>query len=246
MARKRLSRSSRKKKERTLKSNTTILAFCYADGIICAADKKLSVDDSIVTTEYEKINAVSDHSYILGSGSVWLIQHLCEMVSEHVRAYATEHGSAMSVYEQAKYLAETCREEADEDDFGGILAGADADGSHRMFRVDDEGTVVPCSRYIACGSGGESAMVTLELLWPRAWLAGLDLTRGIELAIRAIAVAALHDNGTSDPRVVPPSIASISMGAAVIPPHEVARMCEVLFTKERAMQERIKANPRFS
>ena len=233
----------RKGKKEARTSGTTVLAFRYEDGIICAGDRLLDLNDGFIARDYQKIHRVTDDSLFLAAGTLSLIQEIHDLFTQKCQ----EADDAMSVREQAIELARLCRDtemEEEDDEFDAILAGVNADGTHEMFRVDDNGVVVPFWRFSACGSGGEAALATLHLYWGQAWLDGLDLSRGLSLAVRAMGIAALHDTKSSDPRLTPPSVAVISDGARYVADDEVFRVCERIARGDSQLADELAADIR--
>lgn len=233
-------------KRRSLKSGTTVLAFRYPDGIVCAGDRMLDLNDGTIITDYQKIMRVTEGSLWLASGTVHYIQEIHDLLAGKCQEHESEYKRAPTVREQATMLVELCRDTEKDEDVGmdAILAGVDDDGAHRMYRIDEDGVLVPFSRYSSCGSGGEAAAATLDLYWKRAWLDGLDLPRSISLAVRAMSIAALHDSNTTDPRLAVPTVAVISDAARHLAEDEVAKVCERLFKGDAQLEAEIAADER--
>ena len=171
------------------KSETTIVVFRYTDGLICAADTQVSMGSSIVSQSFNKIMKLGSNSFLVASGSVACIQMLCDQLRRRCEEFEDLNEVTVSVQGQARYLSELCRATGEGASFDGIIAGVNRDGRHYMLRVSADGSVLAYDPFATCGSGGDAAMVALDLLWMPLWNQGLTLNKGVTLAIQAIAMA---------------------------------------------------------
>lgn len=214
------------------KSETTILAFRYADGIICAADRQVTEGRSILSQEYEKVFKISSNSILLGSGSVVCLQEVCREMQYRCKDFEEQHGVPISIHGQVNFLSALCKNFDENASFDGIMAGVNRDGRHHLFLVDDDGSILPFDPFLARGSGSDSATSVLHVLWGSYWTNGLTLAKGIELAVLTIGIAAVYDSGSSDPRVATPTVAVIDSEARFVPKNVVAAAYESLLRKE--------------
>lgn len=216
-------------------SKTTIVAFRYADGIMCVADRKTSqYGYGIFSNRSQKIYQVSYSSFLLGCGSVGSIQEIRDyLLTVCTSAYRT-YGVPLSIQGQAKYAARLCngiRRFLDgwEFSFGGILAGFSTDGTSAIYTIDEDGSRIESTDYVAMGSGGDNATVALDVLWKRAGGHSMDMLRALQLAIEVMHRASDRDSGSSPSPVMHPTVSIISDGIGMFLEDDIVKSFNRLF-----------------
>lgn len=213
----------KKKRSQNPESRTTIIAFRYRDGLVCVADRKVSVGYGIMSEEFRKINQVSLNSVLLGCGSVGSGQEMEDHLKSRCTSFYNAHGVPISIHGQARALARWCNwyRAVDWDfSFGGILAGSNADERTHIFAVDDGGSYIESRHFYADGSGGDGATIYLDV----AWKPDLSFDRAVRLAVEAVYHSAKRDSGSSPLSVAVPTIALVfnAGGVMFVPEDDVA------------------------
>lgn len=202
-------------------SKTTIVAFRYADGIMCAADRKTSsYGYGIFSQRSQKIYQVSPMSFLLGCGSVGSIQEVSDQLKARCMSVLRAYGIPLSIQGQAKYTARLCNHirrflDGWDFSFGGILAGSSYDGSSHIYSIDEDGSRLDCPDYTASGSGGDNATMALDILWKRAGGHSMSMERALQLAVEVMYRAADRDSGSSALQVIHPTVAVITGGVGM-------------------------------
>ncbi|HUO75801.1 MAG TPA: hypothetical protein VMU12_02725 [Candidatus Paceibacterota bacterium] len=214
-------------------TKTTILAFHYADGIMCAADRKTTgYGFHIISQESVKIYQVSAASLMLGCGYVGQIQLIRDKLESRCESWQRAYELPLSIYAQAKFIAAWCRWLAMftyDFQFGALITGMDPDGSFKLYEVAEDGSQIRFDHYQASGSGGYEATVILD----KAYKPTMDEKAAQRLAVEAIFHAANRDSGSSPIQVALPTIVTITKaGVKRIPDAQVmSEVAQVLMDK---------------
>lgn len=191
-------------------TKTTIVAFHFADGIMCAADRKTTgYGYHIISQESVKIYQVSAASLMLGCGYVGQIQLIRDKLEAQCESWQRAYELPLSIYAQAKFIAAWCRWLAlftYDFQFGALITGMDPDGSFKLYEVAEDGSQIRFDHYQASGSGGYEAVVILD----KQYKPDMDEKAAQRLAVEAIFHAANRDSGSSPIQVALPTIATIT------------------------------------
>lgn len=215
-------------------SKTTIMAMKYADGVLCAADRKTSGwGYSIMSQDSVKIYKVSAFSVLLGCGSVADIQLAEKTLGEANEEFREDNEFPLTMDAQANHLAMLCRWwnywYGENFSLSTILAGVDAYGTD-IYEIDQDGSTLVRRDYTATGSGGFRAEDQLDARYED----DLSLSRALEVAMHAMYHAGLRDSGSSPPIIATPSVATMNLrsGVRFLPDETVERaLGRVLLTK---------------
>lgn len=215
-------------------SKTTIMAMKYADGVLCAGDRKTSGwGYSIMSQDSVKIHRVSSFSVLLGCGSVADIQLAEKTLREVNEEFREDNEFPLTMDAQANHLAMLCRWwnywHGEDFSLGTILAGADAYGTD-IFEIDQDGSMLVRPDYTASGSGGFRAEDQLDARYED----NLSLDAALEVAMHAMYHAGLRDSGSSPPIIATPSVVTVNLrnGVRFLPDARVERaLGRVLLTK---------------
>ena len=171
---------------------TTVGLVC-SDGVILAAEKRVSYGYYIMSRAGKKVFKITDRIGAACAGLVSDMQILVREVGAYARLYEYEVGRPMSVRAAAKLMSNIL--------FAQrlfplltqtIVGGIDEEGPV-LYVLDPLGSVVP-DKYAAVGSGAEIAMGVLEADYKD----GIAVSDGRELALKAIRSAISRDAISGD------------------------------------------------
>ncbi len=141
--------------EKNLKTGTTILGFTYKDGVILAADRKVTLG-SLNINNLQKVFPIIGKIYLAHAGSVSDNQYLLKILRAEARLKELETRRPVLIDELA-HLASMISFNNKNPFTGGyevilILGGVDAEGP-KLFDVWGDGATVQHKKYVTNGSG---------------------------------------------------------------------------------------------
>ncbi|MBI4119309.1 MAG: hypothetical protein HY456_00495 [Parcubacteria group bacterium] len=207
--------------ENRARSDTAVLAFEYCDGVIMAADRRMTIGDDIASDTVRKISQISRYSVIGDSGVVAVIQLITESFQKTLTAFRFKTHDDIPIANQIKILKNILREASFilgniESEF--LLGGFDL-SKNRAVIVKLEGFlggVIPQKVFGAIGSGGDKSITTLRNYFCIDKRAPKETSRedAIMLAIKGIA-AASQEIHVSPPQISPPGIVCVDKNGVV-------------------------------
>jgi proteasome beta subunit len=144
----------------TLKGTTTIGAVCK-DGVILAADTRVSMGYFVAHKHGKKVYKIDDHLAMTIAGTVADAQRVVDILTANAQLYKIGNGRPMSVSSAARFVANLLfsnryvplETEA-------LVAGLDDSGPH-VFRLDPFGTLIE-EKCVSTGSGSPVAYGVLD------------------------------------------------------------------------------------
>src|SRR3990172_6266143 len=177
-----------------LKTGTTGLAFRYRDGVIVAADKRVTAG-YIVGKNIEKIHMLQKNVGMAISGSVSDAMSLVDLLRAELKLYNYDHGYLASVKSTATLLGLICHNGFRSLMFYWvqlIVAGVDQDGS-QLYSIDPSGAVNK-DNYMVIGSGSLFSLSKIE----DGWKEGMTKEEAKALAKQALSLSISRDLYTGD------------------------------------------------
>ncbi len=176
--------------EKQLKTGTTTVALVCKDGIVLAADKRVTSGYQIQNKGFEKIYSISDSMAVTVAGSVSDIQLFTKYIKAEIRLKTLRTLREVSVKEAVNllstFLYNGLRMQGSIAHF--IVAGKDSSGFH-AFDLGPDGSIMPIEDYMASGSGSVYAIGTLEPLYKP----NMAIDEATKLAVKAINSAVQRD-----------------------------------------------------
>jgi proteasome beta subunit len=179
---------------------TTILALCYADGVIVAGDRQATEGYQVAHRRIEKVYKTDEHSVVAIAGAAGPAIEMARLFQTELEHYEKVEGDGLSLEGKANKLGQMIRMNLPMAMQGlvvvPIFAGYDlrrAEG--RIFKYDVTGGRYEEADYAATGSGGKDARSTLK----RLYRAGAPRDDGLRWAAEALVDAAEEDVGTGGP-----------------------------------------------
>lgn len=176
-----------------MKTGTTTVALLCKDGIVLAADKRVTSGYLISNKKFEKIFPISESIAVTVAGTVSDIQLLTKYIKAELSLRAIRTGREASVKEAVNLLGMFV--------YGNIrkysiipgvshfiVAGKDGDGFHG-YDISPDGSIIEIDDYTSSGSGSVMAYGVLETLFKP----NMSIDEGVKLAVKAINAAVQRD-----------------------------------------------------
>ncbi|MFD9903996.1 proteasome subunit beta [Streptomyces sp. NPDC059063] len=179
---------------------TTIVAATYADGVLVAGDRRLTMGNVIAHREYDKVFPADGHSAIAIAGTAGLAVELIKLFQLELEHHEKIEGTALSLVGKANRLTTLVRGNLAMAMQGlavvPLFAGYDLDrGAGRVFTYDVTGGRSEERGIAATGSGSVYARGSLKKLY-REGMSEHDI---VLAAVQALYDAADDDTATGGP-----------------------------------------------
>ena len=170
-------------------TGTTIVALRATDGVVLAADRKMSLGGRFTANkDVRKVEQVHPTAAVAISGSVGPAQAFVRRLRAEASLYDSRRGDPMSL----TALSRTAGSVARGLPISPLLAGVDDEGGH-VYELDGGGSVME-DAYAAGGSGMQLAYGVLE----RRYDGVSDLADATEAAVDAVAAASERDTASGN------------------------------------------------
>jgi len=175
------------------KTGTTTIAIKCKDGVVLAADKRVTAGYLVANKKFNKVVEVTDKIAVTTAGTVSDVQLLVKLLKAELKlkdirtareSYVPEAVSLLSslVYNNIRKFSTI----AGISHF--IVGGADSKGQH-IFDVGADGSVTEVDDYVSSGSGSVMAYGVLETLYKEE----ISVEQALDLAKKAINAAVQRD-----------------------------------------------------
>ncbi len=186
-------------KKSILKTGTTILGIVCKDGVVMAADRQVTLGQSIVHAKNaEKVWKANDYLVISGCGVMSDIYRVPKLLSAELKLKELRSKSRPTVKQASSLLANMSYHGIRQPSMipqqaGFLLAGFNEDGSVELYSVGVDGAVEIVEDYDASvGSGMPYVLGFLE----RQYKKGVTVKEGVELAKEALKSSTQRDTGS--------------------------------------------------
>ncbi len=173
-----------------VKTGTTILGIVCKDGVVMAADRRVSLGESlIIGKNFRKVFPLNDYLVYSGCGSATEMQKVSKILTAELKLKELRSRSRPTVRQSASLLSNVqVRASAF------LLAGVDENGNTSLYEITG-GLLNEVEDYSASvGSGMPFALGYLE----RSWKPGITVKEGIELAIESLKSSTQRDSGSGN------------------------------------------------
>ncbi|WP_030566568.1 proteasome subunit beta [Streptomyces aureocirculatus] len=208
---------------------TTIVAATYADGVLVAGDRRVTLGNVIAHREYDKVFPADGHSAIAIAGTAGLAVELVKLFQLELAHHEKIEGTALSLVGKANRLTTMVRGNLAMAMRGlavvPLFAGYDLDkGVGRVFSYDVTGGRSEERGIAATGSGSVYARGCLKKLYHR----GMSEQDVVLAAVQALYDAADDDSATGGPDLTRRLFPRVSLvteeGYRQLPQDEVAEV----------------------
>ncbi len=179
------------------KTGTTTLGIVCKEGIILAADKKMTLGGQIVASKkMEKVITLNEDMALTVAGTVSDIQLLVKLIKAQIKLEELKKGKKMKVKEAANMLGSLVYGNIRKMSMipgitGFLFGGRDTVGTH-LFQLGPDGSISEYDDYVTDGSGMMFATGVLEAGYTKE----ISIEEGAKLAIKAISAAMERDTGS--------------------------------------------------
>lgn len=171
---------------------TTVGIICK-DGVVLAAEKRISYGYTIMSKSGKKVFIVNDRIGIGFAGLISDAQALLRRLSAEIRLYELENSVPMSTKSVAKLLSNILYSQRYYPAFTEtMIGGLDREGPV-LYILDQLGSLIE-DKYAAMGSGGTVAIGIIE----EGYSKDMTVEKGKELAVKAVKGAIARDIGSGD------------------------------------------------
>ena len=171
---------------------TTVGLVC-ADGVILAAEKRVSLGYYVLSRAGKKVFKITDRIGAACAGMVADMQILVRRVGAYARLYELEVKRPISVRAAAKLMSNLLFEQRLSPLLTQTIVGGIDDEGASLYVLDILGSVIP-DKYAVVGSGAEIAVGVLE----EAYKEDMSLEEAKSLVTRAIKSAISRDVMSGD------------------------------------------------
>lgn len=173
------------------KTGTTTIGIVCRDGIVLAADKRMTAG-YIAHTKVEKIIQIADNMAVTIAGMVSEVQLLSKLIKAELKLKDMQTYRQSTVKEAANLLAglvySNVRKMSMVPSIAAfLLGGYDTEG--HLYGLGIDGSVTEYDEYTTDGSGCMFALGVLEALYKK----GMSIDDGVKLAVKAINSAIQRD-----------------------------------------------------
>lgn len=211
---------------------TTILAICYADGVLIAGDRRAVEGHRISSRRIEKVYKTDQYSVMAVAGVAGLCIDMAKLFRTELEHYEKIEGELLTLEGKANKLAHMIRNNLPAALQGlvvvPIFVGYDRQQQRgRIFKYDVVGGRYEEEEHYATGSGGKDARNSIKKLYRK----GLDEESAVNIAVEALYDAAEEDAATGGPDVlrgIYPSVKIVTReGVRDIPDEQIETLHKV-------------------
>ncbi len=176
-----------------VKKGTTTVALVFKEGVVLAADKRVSLGYLIAHKNATKVLKINDHIGVTTAGSVGDIQALVGYMKAEAKLYEVKNGKKMSPKALAKLTSSILQSQRYYPLLAWlVLGGMDGENGY-VFSIDPIGGVSQ-DNMVATGSGMEAAYGALDDRYKE----NMEIKEAVKLATRGILAAISRNMGTGD------------------------------------------------
>ncbi len=187
-------------KNTIMKTGTTILAIVCKDGVVMAADRRVTAGNLIMSKDEEKVRKINDYLVLSFCGVASDAFLSTKVIAAELRLKELKTKSRPTVKEAANlvgmmYYRNIRTPSMIPHSVGSLIAGFDPDGNVEAYSIEPAGGVYKVKNYDAnFGSGMPFVLGLLE----RQWRPDLTLEQGVELAQESLKSSTQRDSASGN------------------------------------------------
>ena len=170
-----------------VKTGTTTVGLLCTDGVVLAADRKVTLGNLVDNKEFPKIYEISPRIGMTTAGSVADNQRLIKLMKAETSLYEIQRGREITIDAAANLLGNVLQNNKYYPYMVGIIMGG-FDTKPHLFSIDAVGSVIE-QKIAFEGSGSPIALGVLEA----GYKEGMTVKEALPLAIKAINAAKERD-----------------------------------------------------
>ena len=176
-----------------LKTGTTTVGIICKEGVVLAADRRMSAGYMIASKKTEKIIPISEDIAVTTAGMVSDAQLLTRIIKAQIRLESIKRGKKLTVKEVASFLGSMVygsirRMSMVPSIVGFLVGGRDKKGFH-LYALGIDGSIIEYDDYYADGSGTMFSIGVLESSYKK----DLTVDEAIKLAVKAVSTSIQRD-----------------------------------------------------
>ncbi len=184
-------------KEYIRKGTTTVGIKCV-DGIVLAADKRVTSGRIVMDKSFNKVFPISENMAVTIAGTVSDAQLISKLIMAEIRLKKVRTGNEPSSEETANLLTTIVYQNIRRLSpilgiTGFLFAGYDDEGLH-LYEIGVDGSLIESQDYITDGSGFMNAFGVMDTLYKK----DMKVAEGVKLAVKAINAAIQRDTATGE------------------------------------------------
>ncbi len=168
------------------------------DGIVLAADRRVTAGHIIAHKKIKKVLPVSDHMAMTTAGLVSDIQLFTKVIRAQLMLLKMRKGKEPSVKAAASLLSNLAysniRRPSMIPGIVGFLFGGYDPSGYKLYEISFDGTVLEVDDFASDGSGSSVAIGVLETLYKP----GMSTEQAKDIAIKALSSAMSRDSATGN------------------------------------------------
>ncbi|MBD3361659.1 proteasome subunit beta [Candidatus Woesearchaeota archaeon] len=180
------------KENKELKTGTTTVGIVCKDGIVLAADKRVTAG-YVANKKFKKIASITDKMALTMTGVVSEAQLLINLIKAELKLKDIHTNRPSTVPEAANLLSgliySNVRKMSMIPGIAAFLLGGVDDNDFYLYDLGADGSVQKIENYSADGSGCLFALGVLETLWKK----NLTIDEGVKVAAKAVNAAIQRD-----------------------------------------------------
>ncbi len=187
-------------KKNILKTGTSILGIVCKDGVVMAADRRVTAGNLIVSKDYNKAIKLNDYIVLSWTGGLSDAQMLSRLVSAELRLKELKTKSRPTIKEAANLVSNIAYRNIRQPSMipfiaGTLVGGFNENGSTELYTIEPAGSVLKVKDYDANFSSG---MPFILGLLERQYKKDLTINQGVELAVEALKSSTQRDNASGN------------------------------------------------
>src|SRR3989344_1240028 len=184
--------------KKELKTGTTTIGILCKDGIILAADKRVTSGNQIANKRFEKVIPISDNTAITTAGLVSDAQLLTKLIKAEIKLKQVKVGRKLIVKEIVNMLAglsyANIRQFSSVPGIVGFLVGGFDDTGAHLYEIGIDGSVTESHDFVSDGSGSYYALGCLESGYSK----DITVEQAVKLSVKAVNTALQRDTASGD------------------------------------------------
>ncbi len=176
-----------------MKTGTTTLGLVCKDGIVLAADMRVTMGNIIGNKRFDKVYKITENIAITTAGTVSDVQLLLKLIKAQLDLNRIRTKKESSVKEAANLIAmmvyENIRKFSTIPGITGFLLGGKDNTGFYLYEIAPDGSVIKAEDFVTDGSGMVMAVGVLDTLYKT----GMTVDEGVKLAVKAINASIQRD-----------------------------------------------------
>ena len=185
-------------KKQIMKTGTTTLGIVCKDGLVLAADMRVTMGDYIGNKRFDKVYNITDNMAITTAGTVSDVQLILKIVKAQINLKRMRLKKEPTVKEVANLISmivyENIRKFSTIPGITGFLLGGKDDTGFYLYELAPDGAVLKYDDYVTDGSGMVMAVGVLDTLYKK----NMSIDDGIKLAIKSINASIQRDTNSGE------------------------------------------------